>query len=115
VYANVPTLPGKPTIVQASQLYGKGSDWVHVEWTPPLSDGGAPILNYSIQIKNLSWTIVYKSAQPAGNATAFDIYMPANTGSDEQNGKYYYAVFIAANNAAGLGQWGGGDWLVMEP
>jgi predicted phage tail protein len=116
VYANVPTLPGQPSIVQASQLYGKGSDWVRVEWTPPVSDGGAPILNYTIQIRNLAWDKVYKSALEVGNATRTDIYMPADIGSDNvQNGKHYYAVLIAASNAAGLGQWGGGNWLVMEP
>ncbi len=115
VYANVPTLPTQPATCKATQLYGKGSDWVRVEWTPPLNNGGAPILNYSIQIKNLAWSVVYASPQPPGSATSWDIYMPADTGSDVQNGKYYYAWFLEAQNAAGVGPSCASGWLVMEP
>ncbi len=115
VNANVPTLPSQPATCQATQLYGKGSDWVRVEWTPPSNNGGAPILDYSVRITDFGiQTTVYKTAQPAGNATATDIYMPAATGASEQNGKYYYSVWVEAKNAAGVGP-SCADSLVMEP
>jgi predicted phage tail protein len=114
VSANVPTLPSQPATCIATQLNGKGSDWVHVQWTPPSNNGGAPILNYSIRITDFGYPTVYKTAQPLGNATATDIYMPANTGATEQGGKYYYNFFVAAKNAAGVGPECAGG-LDMEP
>jgi fibronectin type 3 domain-containing protein len=114
-YANVPTLPSQPATCQATQLNGKGSDWVRVQWTPPSNSGGAPILNYSIRITDFGiQATVYKTAKPAGNATAFDIYMPADTGASEQSGKYYYSVWVEAKNAAGVGP-SCADSLDMEP
>jgi predicted phage tail protein len=115
VSANVPTLPSQPASCHATQLYGKGSDWVHVEWTPPSNSGGAPILNYSIRVTDFGiQATVYKTTQPAGNATATDISMPADTGASEQSGKYYYSVWVEAKNAAGVGP-SCADSLVMEP
>jgi hypothetical protein len=115
VYANVPTLPSQPATCHATQLYGKGSDWVRIEWTPPANNGGAPILNYSVRITDFGiQATVYKTAQPAGNAPATDIYMPADTGATEQSGKYYYTVWVEAKNAAGVGP-SCADSLVMEP
>jgi hypothetical protein len=40
--------------------------------------------------------------------------MPAATGASEQNGKYYYSVWVEARNAAGVGP-SCADFLVMEP
>jgi predicted phage tail protein len=100
VYANVPTLPSKPATCTATQLYGAGSDWVRVQWTPPVSNGGAPILNYKIQLTDWSAT-VHATAQPPGNVITWDIYMPADSGATEQNGIYYYHTLVTAQNVAG--------------
>jgi predicted phage tail protein len=99
--ANVPTLPSQPATCQATQLYGPGSDWVRVEWTPPVNNGGAPVLDYKIRISSNS--IVYATAQPLGNQTSVDIYMPHDIGPGPFNGYYPYYVTVGARNAAGAG------------
>jgi predicted phage tail protein len=114
VYANVPTLPSQPATCTAKQLYGKGSHWVHVEWTAPSNNGGAPILKYAVRITNLAWNVVYASGSAVGNATSTDLPMAPDVGADEQNGKYYYAVHLTAENAAGVGP-ECGLWVTMEP
>jgi hypothetical protein len=100
VSAHVPTLPSKPATCQASQVYGPGSDWVRVEWTPPVDNGGAPILDYKIHIY-YSWD--HATAQPLGNETSTDIYMPLDSSGSPYNGHYNYSFAIAARNAAGIG------------
>jgi predicted phage tail protein len=110
VSANVPTLPSKPAC-GATQLYGPGSDWVRVQLTPPADNGGAPILDYKVHI---DYDKVYATAQPAGNATTFDIYMPYDISGQPYNGHYSYNVFCAARNAAGVGPEHGSNFW-MEP
>jgi predicted phage tail protein len=107
VSANVPTLPTKPASCQATQLYGPGSDWMRVQWTPPVDNGGAPILDYSVQIGDWDFSVVYKSVQPLPNPTVTDIYLPLSTGGyySDLDKAYYYEVRVAARNAAGVGQW----------
>jgi len=107
VSANVPTLPSKPGACQATQLYGPGSDWLRVQWTLPVNNGGAPILDYSVQIGDWDFSPVYKSAQPLPNPTVTDIYLPLSTGGyySDLDKAYYYNVRVAARNAAGVGQW----------
>ena len=43
-----PKVPSAPTNCNAYQLGGKGSDTLRIEWGPPTSNGGAPILFYTI-------------------------------------------------------------------
>jgi titin len=114
VYANVPTLPSQPATCTAKQLYGKGSHWVRVEWTPPANNGGAPILTYAVRITNLAWNVTYGTGSAVGNATSTDIPMTPDIGTDEQSGKYYYAVHLSAENAAGISP-ECGLWVTMEP
>jgi fibronectin type 3 domain-containing protein len=107
VSANVPTLPSQPATCQATQLYGKGSDWMRVQWTPPADNGGAPIVDYKVQIGDFGFSAVYKSVQPLPNPTVTDIYLPLSTGGyySDLDKAYYYNVRVAARNAAGVGQW----------
>ena len=111
VYAIVPTVPAQPPACTATQLYGPGSDWVRVQWTPPANTGGVPLLDYKVHI---DYDKVYATAQPVGNATSVDIYMPADSSGQPYNGQYSYNVFVAAHNAAGISaECGANFW--MEP
>jgi hypothetical protein len=54
--ANVPTTPNAPTLVLGSM------DLIIVDWTPPTSDGGTPILGYDLYMKKNSagtYTLIY--------------------------------------------------------
>ena len=102
-----------------------GARWVTINWDPPLSDGNAPIRNYSIQTKLLDEDLKDLDEPVPFNATSFTIdgyvslgprffprkYIPLKvhlhkeilmfTFSLKPNSKYQFKV--AAANDMGLG------------
>lgn len=65
---------------------------VHVSWTPPVADGGGPLLSYTVFVTARGYA---KSSTVAARTTALTIgRLKAGT---------KYCVSVAAQNAAGLG------------
>ena len=69
LFIELPTKPGKPSIGMA-QI---GARWVTINWDSPLSDGNAPIRNYSIQTKLLNEDLKDLDEPVPFNATSFTI------------------------------------------
>lgn len=61
--------PGQPSIGMA-QI---GADWVTINWDPPLSDGNAPIRNYTIQYQLNEDTFEGITDRIAPNITSYTI------------------------------------------
>ena len=89
--------PEAPAVLMA--MAGDGA--VRLEWSPPESDGGTPILRYEYRLKEGrgefgEWTPIEDSALGEANATGYAV-------GDLGNGTVY--VFeLRAVNAAGAGQ-----------
>gem|GEM_PF-3320613 len=77
-------LPGQPRNLQAVS----GNDYVSLVWLPPLSDGGSPITNYSIERGELRFDV-------SGDSTTFN-------DTDLKSGTEY-EYKISASNALGEG------------
>ena len=78
-----------------------GDGTVRLEWGPPTSDGGSPILRYEYRLKEGrgefgEWTPIPDSAVDEANAAGFTVM-------DLGNGTVY-AIELRAVNAAGNGQ-----------
>ncbi len=61
--ANVPNAPAIPTILI------KNLDQIVIEWTPPSSDGGSPILGYQVDMRkdsDASYTQIYNGSENPG-------------------------------------------------
>ncbi len=86
-------IPGVP-----SSIIGVGGDsQVSLNWTPPSSDGGSAITDYTIQYSGndgVSWSTFSHSASAATEATVTGLI----------NGSSY-RFQVAAVNAAGTGSW----------
>jgi hypothetical protein len=58
--ANVPNAPAAPSVTLGTM------DLIIVEWGPPASDGGTPILGYDLYMKSnaeSAYTLVYDGSQ----------------------------------------------------
>jgi hypothetical protein len=88
VTPQAPTVPGPPTIVLASP----GDQSVTVTWTAPASDGGSPIIGYTVSTFTGG---VLVGSTPASGQSAF--VFPLTNG-------VAYTFSVHANNAIGSGQ-----------
>ena len=90
------TVPGQPDWCAGQQWGGAGSHWMVGKFTPPSSDGGAPVDNYRIDIWGYD------------NQGIFGPYYHLSEGNILHNDYEYlpygdYLFSVAAHNAAGLG------------
>ena len=62
---DVPTRPGKP---KASNW---GPDWAEVTWTEPEDDGGSPVKEYKVEMRNVdkrAWNEIYRCKETSFTA-----------------------------------------------
>ena len=69
-FAGIPTAPGQPSIGMA-QI---GARWVTINWDTPLSDGNAPIRNYSIQTQLADEPFALLDETVPFNASSFTVH-----------------------------------------
>ena len=87
--SDVPEAPGKPQITNLTE------DSMHVQWTPPESDGGSPIFNYILekrQLATLRWVRVTEDTVSGTELTVEKL----TPGED-------YVFRVMAENKAGPG------------
>jgi hypothetical protein len=90
------TVPGEPDWCAGQQWGGAGSHWMDGKFTPPSSDGGAPVDYYRVDIWGFN------------NQGIFGPYYHASEGNILHNDYRYlpygdYLFSVAAHNAAGFG------------
>lgn len=90
--------PGLPTS-PLNLIYSQGLVYVNLTWSPPLSDGGFPITNYSI----------YRDGLLRGNVSSSVTYF--NDTSVQTGHNYFYAV--RAVNSVGEGSGSVGLYVAM--
>ena len=93
------TIPSAPTACSATQHGGPGYVTAYIDWNAPASDGGAPIINYHVYVRDNG--VLIKSV----DTTDTDLFTILPDG--------FYNVRVFARN-----QLGDGDpcetWLAMS-
>ena len=89
------TVPGKPEDVKVKEM---NENFAVVDWSPPKSDGGSPILSYKVEYKSpkdTKWTPVKEQVKGDGELTSrVDGLKPGAS----------YQFKVTAINEAGEGQ-----------
>jgi large repetitive protein len=83
--------PSAPTACSAVQYFGPGNGAVYIDWDAPASDGGSPIINYNVSIKNF---YLEHDLDTAGN-------IPTDQWDSLPPG--VYDIYVRARNSEGLG------------
>ena len=87
-------VPGRPDAPEVSEITAETAS---LSWSPPSSDGGAPITNYVVEMKakkDVKWQNVSKGQ----SVTETEFTVPGLTEGVE------YEFRVAAENKAGVGQ-----------
>lgn len=99
--ASGPTVPGSP-IFALSGFAAAGNAEVALWWTPPFSDGGAPITDYVIQFSvapyggSSIWTTFSRAGSPHTGTATITIVTGLTNGTP-------YVFRVAAVNSVGTG------------
>jgi titin len=91
-----PKVPGVPATCAAVQLGGNGSTTARITWSPPVSDGGSPILFYRVTAIKYNGPTVMQTAL-WGPITTYDADLP--TGDPWAR----YEIYVEAFNKVGVG------------
>lgn len=89
-YVDVPGKPGKPELVDSDK------DHIKIKWTPPISNGGSPIVGYDIERRDMAtgrWVKLNKGPNPSN-----EFY------DDRVQEGHQYEYRVSAINAAGPGK-----------
>jgi large repetitive protein len=88
------TVPGKVTVCDVTYL-GGWADQMRLTWDPPISDGGAPILFYRVDVRVTSDPSVY---------TTTYVWSPSTTVDVDRVDDKYNDILITPYNNIGAGQ-----------
>jgi predicted phage tail protein len=104
------TIPSAPTACTATQYGGPGYVTAYIDWNTPASDGGAPIINYHVDVWDNN--VLIKSVDTADSSTdGLFAILPLY---DPNGPSGFYNVQISARNQVGDG-YPCETWLTMNP
>jgi hypothetical protein len=103
------TIPSAPTACTATQYGGPGYVTAYIDWNAPASDGGAPIINYHVNVWDHG--VLIKSVDTADSSTDLFTILPLY---DPNGPSGWYQVRIFARNQVGDG-YPCETWLAMNP